>query len=372
MFFKDIIGQQNIKERLIRSVRDNRISHAQLFLGPEGCGNLPLALAYAQYVMCKDRQETDSCGTCPSCLKFRTLGHPDVHFSYPVILSAKVKVANDVVSTWRDAIDEQPYMTASYWYEKLGEDNKQGVIGVKGSDEIVKKLVLKSYEGDYKIMIIWLAEAMNIAAANKLLKIIEEPPNKTLFLLVSVDHEKIISTILSRTQLIKINKLKDEEVTAALVQKNSVGEQEAMSIASLADGNYLRALKLLEEKHEANFNFEHFRNWMRLCFKHDVLGTIDWVDTIATLGRERQKNFLQFGLHIFRQSIAGSYGSEDMIRLQGEELGFAKKFAPFINGKNILKLSEEFNTAHYHIERNANPKILFLDLSFKLFRLIKA
>lgn len=367
MYFKDVIGQDKIKARLVKSAQDGRIPHAQLFLGPEGSGNLAAAVAYARYILCPNHTDEDACGECPSCSKIDQLAHPDLHFSFPVVQSSKVSVTNDVLPQWREALKEEPYMNTGWWYQKLGEDKKQGIINVKESDEIVKKLVLKSFEGGYKVMIIWMPELLNIAASNKLLKIIEEPPEKTLFILVAKDHEQIIQTILSRTQLVKFNRLKDDEVAAGLT--NAPVAQGA-SIARIADGNFFRARMMVNEGEGNHDNFNHFRDWMRLCFKKDVKGAVYWAEEIASMGRERQKSLLNYGLHIFRECLIGNYTSEELVRLDGTELAFSGKFSNYVRSHNILPLYEEFNKAHYHVERNANPKILFLDLSFKIFKWI--
>ncbi len=371
MYFNNIIGQEEAKHHLLQTVKEGRISHAQLFLSPQGTGGLPLAIAYARYVLCSNKQEQDACGQCPSCVQLDKLAHPDLHFAYPVVLSSKVKVSDDVLPAWREAVLERPYMSANWWYEQLGEDKKQGVLGVAESAEIVRKLALKSFEGGYKVMIIWMAELMNTAAANKLLKIIEEPPEKTLFVLITENHEDILPTIISRTQLLKLNKIKEPTIATALQQAYGLEVTEANAFARLAEGSYFEAGKLVEEREEENQNFVQFRDWMRICFRRDVGEAIRWVDSMAGIGREKQKSFLRYGLHIFRQCIVGNYGDEQLVRLNGTELEFSKKFAPFLNGNNMVALVEEFDTAHYHIERNANPKILFLDLSFKVFKLLK-
>jgi DNA polymerase-3 subunit delta' len=370
MYFRDIIGQSKVKERLWTSANNSRIPHAQLFLGPEGSGNLAMAIAYARYILCNDRMPQDACGVCPTCLKIDKLVHPDLHFSFPVILSSRMAVSNDALTQWREAVLEEPYLNTSYWYQKLGEEKKQGVINVKESDEIVKKLALKSFEGGYKIMIIWMPELLNISASNKLLKILEEPPAKTLFLLVANDQEQLIQTILSRTQLVKMSRLSDEEVTSGLLDHMSVDGMQAPSIGRIADGNYLKAKTLVREGEADHDNFNLFRDWMRLCFRKDVKGAVNWVDELAGLGRERQKSLLNYGLHLFRECLVGNYSNEDLVRLDGEEMAFSGKFSNYIKSGNILPLYEEFNTAHYHVERNANPKILFLDLSFKVFKWI--
>lgn len=370
MLFKEIIGQDGVKERLIRSVKEGRISHAQLFLGPSGSGSLAIAVAYAQYISCNNKAETDACGECASCVKYNKLVHPDLHFVYPVALSKDVRTSSDVVSEWRNAFLNNPYITLYNWFEQLNAENKQAIIGVEESGDILRKLSLTTYEAEYKIMVIWQAEKMNQAAANKLLKILEEPPDKTLFLLICENEEQLLRTIVSRTQLIKINKLKDEELTEALVQQNGLTSEAAQKIAHLADGSYAEALLLVNENENASQNLASFQKLMRASLKFDPKAVLQWIDEIAAAGRERQKNFLSYALHIMRESLVLNYADASLIKLGNDEQDFVKKFSPFIHASNVERFIEELNTAHYHMERNANPKILFMDLAFKFNELL--
>jgi len=371
MQFSKIIGQESVKAHLIDTVKSKRISHAQLFLGPEGNGSLPLAIAYAQYILCSNKLESDACGNCPSCLKVAKFSHPDLHFSFPIHLLKSTRTSDDVFVEWKKQLETAMYFSLQDWYKTLGNDNKQGTIGTDESQRIVKKISLKSFEGGYKILIMWMPEQMNNQAANKLLKIIEEPPKKTLFLLVSQNQENIISTILSRTQFVKIPRLKEKELSGYLVQQNGLAKEDADTYAHLAEGNVSLALSLMEDKESASFNLDNFIKWMRLCYTRNIGETIDWVDTIASAGREAQKNFIVFALGMFRQSIVGHYADTDLVILTGPQRKFLDKFSPFINHKNIVVLSELLNDAHYHLERNANPKILFLDVSLKVFAYLK-
>lgn len=370
MLFKEIIGQQAVKDRLTRSVKEGRISHAQLFLGPEGSGGLAMAVAYAQYISCSNREDTESCGQCSSCIKYNKLIHPDLHFVYPVALSKDVRTSSDVAGDWRNAFLNNPYITLFNWFEQLSAENKQAIIGVEESAEILRKLSLTTYEAEYKIMIIWQAEKMNQAAANKLLKILEEPPDKTLFLLVCENEEQLLRTIVSRTQLIKINKLKDEELAEALVSNNGMAIDAAQKIAHLSDGSYSEALSLISENENAAQNLASFQKLMRASLKFDPKAVLTWIDEIAAAGRERQKNFLNYALHIMRESLVLNYADASLIRLGADEQEFVKKFSPFIHASNVERFIEELNTAHYHMERNANPKILFMDLAFKFNELL--
>jgi len=373
MLFANIIGQNEVKERLISSVQKGRVSHAQLFLGQEGSGALPLSIAYAQLLLCKNKTENDSCGKCPSCIKTEKLIHPDIHFVYPIALQKDVRMSTDVAAEWREAFLENPYLNLHDWFGHLSAENKQPVIGVEESGEILRKLSLTTYEGEFKVMIIWLPEKMNIAAANKLLKILEEPPDKTIFLLVSENEEALLKTILSRTQLIKINRIADEEIKLALIETHNLASNDASRIAYLADGNYNSALKLISEKQEDNFYLHQFREWMRMCFKVDVVGMVSWVEEIANakVGREKQKEFLSYGLNILRECLAGMYGGKKLLRVDGEELDFVQKLSTKLDGNICKQLSDEMNEAILHIERNGSGKIIFTDLSLKCMKIVR-
>lgn len=371
MLFKEIIGQQAVKERLVRSFKEGRISHAQLFLGPEGSGGLPMAVAYAQFISCTNKTEDDSCGACSSCVKYNKLIHPDLHFVYPVALSASVKTSADVAVNWREAFLDNPYITLFNWFESLSAENKQAVIGTEESGEILRKLSLTTYEAEYKIMVIWQAEKMNPSAANKLLKILEEPPDKTLFLLVCENEDQLLRTIVSRTQLIKINKISDQDLMEALISIHGQTAEAAEKISHLADGSYSEAIMLMSENENAGQNLASFQKLMRASLKFDPKAVISWIDEIGSAGRERQKNFLNYALHIMRESAMMNYGDSELVKLGEDEKEFVKKFSPFIHGANIERFIEELNKAHLHMERNASAKILFMDLAFKFNELLK-
>jgi DNA polymerase-3 subunit delta' len=370
MLFSEIIGQQSVKERLIKSVKDERISHAQLFLGPQGSGNLALAYAYAQYICCKNKKDDDACGTCLSCIKYNKVIHPDLHFVYPVALSKDVRVSTDVATEWRTAFLNNPYITLFNWFEMLEAENKQAIIGTEESTEILRKLSLTTYEGEYKIMIIWQADKLHHSAANKLLKIIEEPPQKTLFLLVCESEDTMLRTILSRTQLIKINKIADEELILSLIERHGLSSEDAEKTAHLADGNYAEAILLLNENINAVQNLESFKKLMRASIKFNPKGVLEWIDEVSGAGRERQKNFLAYALHILRESIVMSFGNDSLVKLSNDEREFVKNFSPYIHGNNIERFIDELNKAYFHMERNANAKILFMDLAFKFNELL--
>jgi DNA polymerase III subunit delta' len=366
MFFRDIIGQTEVIQRLQQTIVNNRISHAQLFLGPEGSGALALALAYARYIHCTARASDDACGQCPSCTKYDKLVHPDLHFVYPLALSKDVRVSTNVIPQWREALLADAYLTIEGWFNRLEAENKQAVIGTEESGEILRKLSLTTFEGEYKIMLIWLPEKMNTTAANKLLKILEEPPDKTLFLLVTENEDQLLRTIVSRTQLVKVRRIADADLRRALMVRHQLSEPDAEKITYQADGNYAAAQRLLERDEQAAFNLATFQSWMRASLKFDAQKIQGVIDELAAIGRERQKSFLNYALDIVRDSLVMNYGDPSLVRLAGEEEAFVRKFSPFIHAANGERFMEELGKAIGDIERNASPKILFMDMSFRL------
>jgi len=379
MLFSDILGQEHIKNHLTQSVDNGRIPHAQLFVGPEGSGTLPMAIAYAQYILCKNSNGKNSGGIEACNLKFKNISHPDLHFAFPVTTSDKVKskpVSNFYLEEWRQLIGQQPYGNLFDWYKLLGVDNKQGQIGVDEAQEIVKSLSLKSYEGGYKVMLIWMADKMNIAAANKLLKLIEEPPNKTIFILITEDEDQIINTIKSRCQLLHFPPLAEDVIKDALIKNFNLEASVAAKIAHQANGNYNKACDLVYHDSEDTQFEEWFVFWIRSAFKakgnksaiHDL---ISWSEEIAKNGRETQKKFLRFCLNFFRQAMLLNYKADELVYIETKVKNFdLAKFAPFVHGNNILDISKELQDAIYHIERNGNSKIILTDLSIKLTRLL--
>lgn len=372
MLFRNIIGQNEVKARLLSSVKNGRVSHAQLFLGQAGAGALSLAVAYTQYLLCKNKTETDSCGACTSCLKCEKLIHPDIHFVYPIALSKEVRMSTDVAAEWREAFLENSYLNLHDWFSHLSAENKQPVIGVEESGEILRKLSLTTYEGEFKVMILWHPEKMNVQSANKLLKILEEPSDKTVFILVSENEEALLRTIVSRTQLIKVARISDEEIKNALIKKG-IPADDAARIAYLADGNYNAALKLVSQNEDKTIYLHQFREWMRMCFKVDIVTMMSWVEEIANAktGREKQKEFLSYGLNIIRECLVGMYGDKQLLRVDGEELDFVQRLSTRLDGTVCQKLANELNEAILHIERNGSGKIIFTDLSLKCMKIVK-
>jgi DNA polymerase III subunit delta' len=370
MLFSEIVGQEEVKGRLFKMVSEQRIPHALLFSGPEGSGNLAAALAFSQLLLCKDKKVNEVCGVCPSCLKNNKLMHPDVHFVFPIAKSKHVKTSQDLIAEFREAFLQNPYLSLNDWFNEISAENKQPIIPVDESANILKQLSYTSYEGSYKIMIIWQPERMNTEAANKLLKILEEPPDQTLFLLVSNSPEQLLPTIISRVQQIPFYKVDEKDMIPVLVSTFGVNEEAAKQAALLSDGNYNEAKKILANNEDQVSFLQHFQSFMRLALKFDCEKALQWIDHNAETGREKQKQFLHYSLEIFRDSLMFNYGKRDLIRLSGNEKQFLEKFAPFVNQKNYERLVEEFNGSYYYIERNANPKILFMDLLLKTNELI--
>ena len=373
MLFNQIIGQEHIKKHLKVSAENGRIPHAQLFVGKEGSGTLPMAIAYAQFLLCNFSDNADVCN-----LKCDKLQHPDLHFAYPVTSNENVKkhpVSSLFLQDWRSFIETQPYGSLFNWLQHIGVENKQGIIGVDEAEEVVKKLRLKSYEGGFRVMIIWMAEKMNIAAANKLLKLIEEPPEKTVFILITESEEQIINTIKSRCQALHFPALSEQDISNTLVVDHQVSDNDAAKIAHQAEGNFNKALHLLQNDSSDIIFEEWFVAWIRTAFKAKgnaavVQQLIEWSDTIAKTGRETQKRFLDYCLQFFRQALLLNYKSDNLVFMETKTGFDLSKFAPFVHAGNILEIEKELNDAMSHIERNGNAKIILLDLSMKLTRFL--
>jgi len=375
MNFSRIPGQKEIIGKLLRSVKEERVSHAQLFTGPEGCGSLALALAYASYISCENRTEHDSCGTCKSCVKYEKMIHPDLHFVFPVIKSKKSPdpISDNYLEQWRELVKKSPYFTINNWLDSIEVENAQGMIFSSEASEIIKKLNLKTFESDFKVMIIWLPEKMHQATSNKLLKMIEEPPEKTLFLLVSEEPDKIIPTIVSRCQLVKIPSFTKNDIETYLIKRFNQAPDKAADISRVSRGNITRAIELCENEEFSLANLDRFKSLMRFAWKRDVISIINWSEEIAATGREAQKNFISFALRILRENLMLSLdqGKNSLVFLSGEEATFSGNFHPYINKNNIYPLTEELNLVYSHVEANGNAKIIFLDLALKVARFIR-
>lgn len=373
MFFKDIVGQEGIKKRLIQSVHEERISHALLFSGPEGTGKLAMAIAYAQYISCKNRTGTDSCGVCPSCHKYNKLAHPDLHFVFPVFTTPNNNkpVSDDFIGQWREMVLNNPYFSLSDWLTFAQAENAQGLIYERESDSIYKKLNLKSFESEYKAMIIWLPEKMHQACSNKLLKLIEEPPNKTLFILITEDEEAVISTIRSRAQLIKFPFIDKESIRLALLETEDADWDLIPDAVHLANGNFIKAKAYINPVEDEQFYFQKFQEMMRQAYKREVLEQIQWAEEMAKIGRDKQKAFFAFALRLIREYFVLNMKRSNMVYLNKQEKEWGKQFAPFINERNIVAFFNEFELGIKHISWNGNPRIIFLDTALRMVRLIK-
>jgi DNA polymerase-3 subunit delta' len=392
MQFKDVIGQQEIKAHLTEMVYHNRLSHALLFLGKEGNGALPLALAFTQYVVCEKVQgknpvetvslfgfdepstenhqlQVDSCGTCAACLKAQQFVHPDIHFSYPAIpkKSGAKPISTDYIKEWREFIQQYPYGNAYDWLQFIGAENKQGNITAEECNDIIRKLNLKSFESPYKILVIWLPEYLG-KEGNKLLKLIEEPPANTLFILVAENEEQILPTILSRCQLAKIPLLENTDIENALISRANATPEKARQIANIVEGNYLEALQLMQHAEEDWQSL--LSDWLKFTIRKMLPEQVKWVDEIAKLGREKQKQFLRYFNHLLEQAIRLRIMGEEKLALPPNELDFAQRLNKIASVSQQQVMIEELDKAMYYIERNANAKMLFQALTIKLYHII--
>ena len=359
---------------MIQSVTEERVPHAQLFHGSGGTGSLALALAYATYLSCTDRLLDDSCGTCSSCRKYDKLVHPDLHFVFPVFTTKSVTsnpVSDDFIEEWRTALKENPYMSLQQWYAHMGLENKQGIINKSESKAILRKLSMKAFESDHKIMIIWMPEKMNIAASNKLLKMIEEPPSMTVFLLVAENTEQMLPTILSRMQMINVPRLNDQDLFEALKKSYSEEEEKLKNAVHLAEGNYNYAVEILSKSEETEYFLDLFIRIMRLSYGRKFQEIFNWVEEVSGLGRERQKSFMSYAIRMIRENYLLNLQQEKLVHLSSRENDFSSKFSTFIHDGNAPAIVEELNTACLHIEANAYARIVFMDFALTLVKLIR-
>ena len=374
MRFEDIPGLFEEKSKLLAAVHNNHIAHAQLFHGPEGSACLAMALAFVTYINCDKPGDTDSCGACPSCSKMSKLVHPDVNFAFPIAeipsIELKDRVCKNYLKWWRPFASETPYGNLADWNSFFGAESKLSQIYRQESREIISALSLKAFEGKYKAMLIWLPEKMNPAAANALLKIVEEPPENTFFFFVSNDYEAIINTIISRTRLISIRAFTDDEVARYLADKKGVAAERAKQIARLAGGNLGLALKLLDEVQDGSVAV--FRDWMRTCWAVDYDEMVAFMDRFNTMSKMAQRSLMEYGLTVLRESLVVNANESSLLRVTAEEEAFVTKFSKTMSMEKIEKMSAYLNDTIYHLERNANPRILFLDLSIQLAVLLRS
>ncbi|HEY0610381.1 MAG TPA: hypothetical protein VGD35_12010 [Chitinophaga sp.] len=367
MLFSNIIGQENIRQQLIQAVQQNRLSHAMLLLAPEGAGGLPLALAFTQYLVCENKQENDACGQCSACIKASQYIHPDIHFSYPVIprKPGDKPLSTDYAAEWREFIGTHPYGNAYDWLQFIGAENKQGNITANECHDIIRKLSLKSFESQYKILLMWMPEYLG-NEGNRLLKLIEEPPPNTLFILVAENQEQILATILSRTHLIRVNPLPKEVLVDALINRAKAAPAKARQAATIAMGNYREAMALLQNA-EDDYH-ELLRNWLNYIFTGNRPALQAWIEQIAStkIGRENQKQFLRYFINLLEHSLRLQFLDRQQLAFSEEEMDFAAKLNKLANLKQMESIMELLDNACYYIERNANAKLLFHALSIRL------
>lgn len=378
MEFQQVLGLEHIKNHLLSTVKNGRIAHAQLFVGNHGSGLLPIALAYAQAILCS-QHEPGSEAYLRCAKKVSQYIHPDLHFVYPVNKvkeSQKHPVSDMFAEEWRNFLTKNPYASLFQWLQYLGIENKQGNISVKEAEDMAKKLVLKSYEGGYKVMIVWMADKMNTECANKILKLLEEPPEKTVLLLLTENEEQIINTIYSRCQKLHLPKLAESAIATALKEQKGLSESDAINISRKSHGDFNKALQIIARSGEERIFEDWFLTWVRTAFrakgnKKSIQELLHWSDDMARQGRETQKNFLQYCVEVFRQALLQNYGVADLVYMETMDPKFSlEKFAPFVHSSNIFDIISSLEDASYHIERNGNAKIIFADLSMQLTRLI--
>ena len=372
MRFSKVIGHAELKAKLIGNIREGRVAHAQLFMGPRGSGNLPLALAYAQYLLCADRELGDSCGTCVPCVQVQKLEHPDLHLAFPIFIEEKKpKTCDRFLPLFRSLVAREPYFDTDRWRDEIGSENKQLIVGIDIAREIQQRLSLRSFRGGYKVMLMWMPQFMNKEAANNLLKILEEPEPRTVFLLVSDDPDQLLATIISRTQLIKVPPIPPISIAGALLEKfPDLSRSEAEMIGLRSEGDLLEAISMAEKGEEELFGF--FRDWLRACFNRSVVETGEFTEKFQKLGREKQKSFLRYALQLIRQCVLQWQQVPELVRSEGEENDFVVRFSKLLHQNNAEGIRLALEDAHHHIERNANPKILFMDMSYRIMGLLKS
>ncbi len=372
MLYAEVVGHEALGAKLRESVRSGRVAHAQLFEGQEGSGALALARAHAQYLTCEQPTEADSCGECTSCKAHAKMQHPDLHWCFPFFKADGQEKATSEPhqGTWREAMLEGPYLGVEDWLDRLGADRKQLFISVDEALEVNRKLGLKAFHGGWKVWICWLPETMRVDTANKFLKLMEEPTDRTVMLFVTQHSDRLLATIRSRVQRIQVPNLRPEEATQGLVQRWGVDADMAASLAHVSDGNLAQALRMAKVGQDQP-DLERFSAWMRSCWARDGRAMVEGSESFASLGREGQKRFLHFALHLVRQSIVGHYGAKELVRLTPAESAFLTKFSKFIHHDNVMALREALEEAHSDVAGNVNGKLVFVDLSLRVHRLLR-
>ena len=373
MLFKDIIGNNAVKKQLTEAVKNNRISHAQLFFGKSGSAKLALALAYSQYLNCENKIENDSCGRCSSCLKFSNLSHPDLHLIFPILKvnGVKTPTSDSFVNNWRELILSNQYVSINDWIDSFGADNKtgkQGSIYIDEAASIQRKLSLKNYEAEYRVVLIWMPERMNLTVANKLLKLLEEPPKGTIFILVSEDANNLLPTIISRLQTLKIPDFNTEDIAHYF---GGITLEKAKQLKNITDADLGKMIKIQQDSEGILYLFEEFSAWMRLAYKMDVGGISQWVDKISTMGRKHQKLFLSYAIKMIRECLILNFANSSLLKTNEKEHTFISKFSPYIHEENSVMIVQVFEESIKSINRNANAKILFFELSLKMVKFLK-
>ncbi len=373
MQHSEVIGQQEVWSRLMEMVRENRVPHAMLFCGPEGCGKMAVALAFASYLLGEREEETPENRRAMAML--RKWEHPDLHFTYPTIKSASMSsdhqpVSDDYAKEWRTLLAKGPYFQISDWLKEMGDSNKQAIITGEESDDLARRLSMASSQGGYKVSLIWLPERMNQTSANKILKLLEEPPSLTLFIMVSEHPEQLLETIRSRTQRIDFKKIATPDIEEALVKRRGLEPDMAHRIARIANGNWNLAIEELDSGNENRQHLDMFIMLMRLAYVRNIHDLKKWSEVVATFGREKQKRMLDYFMHMLRESFMYNFRQPELIYMTQEEEDFAKNFARFINEANIIDIFNLFDESKRFISQNANPKIVFFDMTLKIIMLL--
>lgn len=368
MFFKDIIGQEDIIASLLRQVEENRVPHSIMFSGPAGCGKLPMALAFAKYLLCENPDGHDACGECNSCRMIaNNYGHPDLHFAFPIVKHGSQSArCDDFSREWRKFIMDSPYFATQSWLDEIKAGNSQAMIYANESDEIIRKLTFKSVMGGYKILIIWLPEKMNEACGNKLLKLIEEPQGKTCIMLVTENKEAILGTILSRTQEIQMKAIDNKAISRILEEKFGLHKEQAEEIARSSAGNFIKSKQAIEVDADSGFFFDMFVRLMRIAYMRNVSDMKEWSEAMAEIGRERQKAFFEYAQHMVRENFIHNFKIKDIVYMNERERNFAVKFAPYINENNIFSIVDKMTEAAEMIECNTNARMVFFDFALQM------
>lgn len=374
MQFDEVIGQHAVKQQLKQMLTENRMPHALLFAGHEGCGKLPMALALAQRLLCQNpTAENNACNSCANCLMVEKLAHPDLHFIFPTIKTkgqSTPAVSDQFLDEWRKQIAETPYFSRQTWLNRINVEKQQSLINVADANNIINKLACVSSQGGYRVVIIWLAEQMNLACANKLLKILEEPPQQTVFILTADHPERIIPTILSRTQRIDFAPLSTDELKEAIERYNGLESNDALIVARAAAGSYINALEQVTMNAERAQFFDLFVLFMRLCYMRKIKDLYEWAQQLSTWGREKQKAFLEYTQRLIRENFIYNFHNPELNYMNRKESDFAVNFARFINERNVIGITEEIENAQRDIQQNVNANMVFFDFALKMIVLL--